>query len=39
MAVKVVLKDVLDKPVTGEANDFLTSLIGGEVEMKLVGRR
>jgi hypothetical protein len=39
MAVKVVLKDVVDKPMTKETNDFLSSLVGGEVEMKLVGTR
>jgi hypothetical protein len=39
MAVKVALKDVVDKPMTKETNDFLSSLVGGEVEMKLVGRR
>jgi hypothetical protein len=35
-AVKVSLKDVVDKPLTPETNDFLSKLIGGEVEMKLV---
>lgn len=39
MVVKVGLKDVVDKPMTKEASDFLSSLIGREVEMKLVGRR
>jgi hypothetical protein len=36
MAVKVGLKDVVDKPLTPEANAFLSNLIGAEVEMKLV---
>ncbi|PNF38229.1 hypothetical protein B7P43_G12388 [Cryptotermes secundus] len=35
-AVKVTLKDVVAKPLTPETNDFLSKLIGGEVEMKLI---
>jgi hypothetical protein len=35
-AVKVTLKDVAAKTLTPEINDFLSKLIGGEVEMKLV---
>jgi hypothetical protein len=39
MVVKVGLKDVVDKPVTAETSNLLSSLIGEEVEMKLVGIR
>lgn len=36
MTVKVGLKDALDKPLTLDANDFLSDLVGREVEMKLI---
>jgi hypothetical protein len=39
MVVKVGLKDVEDKPMTAETSHLLSSLIGEEVEMKLVGIR
>jgi hypothetical protein len=39
MAVKVGLKDALDKPLTVDANAFLSDLVGREVEMKLVSSR
>jgi hypothetical protein len=39
MVVKVGLKDVVDKPLTSATNEFLSKLIGGEVEMKLVRQR
>jgi len=39
MVVKVGLKDVVDKPMTAETSNLLSSLIGEEVEMKLVGTR
>ena len=39
MAVKVGLKDALDRPLTVEANYFLSDLVGREVELKLVSRR
>jgi len=39
MAVKVGLKDALDRPLTVDANDFLSDLVGREVELKLVSRR
>ncbi|XP_069674346.1 tudor domain-containing protein 1-like isoform X2 [Periplaneta americana] len=36
MAVKICLKDVLDKPLTKDASTLLSKFIAGEVEMKLV---
>jgi len=39
MVVKVGLKDALDKPLTVDANKFLSDLVGREVELKLVSRR
>jgi len=39
MVVKVGLKDIVDKPMTPETSNLLSSLIGEEVEMKLAGTR
>jgi hypothetical protein len=39
MAVKVSLKDALDRPLTVDANEFLSDLVGREVELKLVSSR
>jgi hypothetical protein len=39
MAVKVGLKDALDRPLTTDANGFLSDLVGREVELKLVSSR
>jgi len=36
MVVKVGLKDALDKPLTVDANDFLSDLVRREVELKLI---
>lgn len=39
MVVKVGLKDALDRPLTVDANEFLSDLVGREVELKLVSSR
>jgi hypothetical protein len=39
MAVKVGLKDAVDKPLTVDANEFISDLVGREVELKLVSSR
>jgi hypothetical protein len=39
MAVKVGLKDALDRPLTADANEFLLRLVGRQVELKLVSGR
>jgi hypothetical protein len=36
MVVKVGLRDALDRPLTVKASEFLSDLVGKEVELKLV---